>query len=61
VEFLHIHAKIPDCRGSLCSLSGIKIHFREFLYDFALKRNKLLGRKTAKASAKPSGFCRELK
>jgi hypothetical protein len=23
-------------------LSGIKIHFREFLYDFALKRNKLL-------------------
>ena len=26
-----------------CSLSGIKIHFREFLYDFALKRNKLPG------------------
>jgi hypothetical protein len=24
-------------------LSGIKIHFREFLYNFALKRNKLLG------------------
>jgi hypothetical protein len=23
-------------------LHGIKIHFREFLYDFALKRNKLL-------------------
>ncbi|MDR0589579.1 MAG: hypothetical protein LBG25_03440, partial [Spirochaetaceae bacterium] len=39
---LHIHAKIPDYRGSLCSLSGIKIHFREFLYNFALKRNKLL-------------------
>jgi hypothetical protein len=48
VEFLHIHAKIPDYRGSAnlrfeCSLSGIKIHFREFLYNFALKRNKLLG------------------
>jgi hypothetical protein len=42
VEFLHVHAKIPDYRGSLCSLSGIKIHFREFLYNFALKRNKLL-------------------
>ena len=26
-----------------CSLQGIKIHFREFLYDFALKRNKLPG------------------
>jgi hypothetical protein len=24
------------------SLQGIKNHFREFLYDFALKRNKLL-------------------
>jgi hypothetical protein len=24
-------------------LQGIKIHFHEFLYDFALKRNKLLG------------------
>jgi hypothetical protein len=24
-------------------LQGIKIHFREFLYDFALKRNKLIG------------------
>jgi hypothetical protein len=23
-------------------LQGIKIHFREFLYNFALKRNKLL-------------------
>ncbi|MDR0589887.1 MAG: hypothetical protein LBG25_05025, partial [Spirochaetaceae bacterium] len=43
MEFLHIHAKIPDYRGSLCSLSGIKIHFCEFLYNFALKRNKLLG------------------
>jgi hypothetical protein len=31
----------PDYRGWLCSLQGIKIHFREFLYDFALKRNKL--------------------
>ena len=29
--------------GSLCGLQGIKIHFRKFLYDFALKRNKLLG------------------
>jgi hypothetical protein len=25
-------------------LQGIKIHFCEFLYDFALKRNKLPGR-----------------
>jgi hypothetical protein len=25
-------------------LRGIKIHFRKFLYDFALKRNKLLGK-----------------
>ncbi|MDR2020183.1 MAG: hypothetical protein LBQ14_05380 [Treponema sp.] len=24
-------------------MHGIKIHFCEFLYDFALKRNKLLG------------------
>ncbi|MDR0589868.1 MAG: hypothetical protein LBG25_04930, partial [Spirochaetaceae bacterium] len=43
-----LHTKIPDYRGSAnlrfeCSLSGIKIHFREFLYNFALKRNKLLG------------------
>jgi hypothetical protein len=34
--------KNPDHRGCLCSLQGIKIHFREFLYNFALKRNKLL-------------------
>ncbi|MDR2094826.1 MAG: hypothetical protein LBP76_04825, partial [Treponema sp.] len=40
---LHIHAKNPDYRGCLCSLQGIKIHFREFLYNFTLKRNKLLG------------------
>jgi hypothetical protein len=41
VDFLHIHAKNPDYRGCFCSLFGIKIHFREFLYDFAPKRNKL--------------------
>jgi hypothetical protein len=34
--------KILDYWAPLCSLQGIKIHFREFLYDFALKRNKLL-------------------
>ena len=44
---LYIHTKIPRFIGSAnlrfeCSLSRIKIHFREFLYDFALKRNKLL-------------------
>jgi hypothetical protein len=48
VEFLRIYAKIPDYRGSAdlrfdCGLRGIKIHFREFLYDFALKRDKPLG------------------
>jgi hypothetical protein len=43
VDFLHRYAKNPRLLGSLCSLQGIKIHFREFLYDFALKRNKLLG------------------
>jgi hypothetical protein len=32
-------------------LQGIKIHFREFLYDFALKRNKLL---SVKVKSKPS-------
>jgi hypothetical protein len=41
---LRIHAKNPDYRGCcLCGLQGIKIHFREFLYDFALRRNKLPG------------------
>jgi hypothetical protein len=35
--------KILDYRAPLCSLQGIKIHFCEFLYDFALKRNKLPG------------------
>jgi hypothetical protein len=35
--------KILDYWAPLCSLQGIKIHFCEFLYDFALKRNKLLG------------------
>jgi hypothetical protein len=29
--------------GSFGSLHGIKIHFREFLYVFMHKRNKLLG------------------
>jgi hypothetical protein len=52
VDFLHrtfgpLYAKNPDYQGcadfwSDGSLQGIKIHFREFLYDFALKRNKLL-------------------
>jgi hypothetical protein len=47
VDFLHrtfgpLYAKNPDCRGCFGSLQGITIHFREFLYDFALKRNKLL-------------------
>jgi hypothetical protein len=41
-----LHAKNPDSRGccgprSDGSLSGIKIHDRDFLYDFALKCNKL--------------------
>jgi hypothetical protein len=40
--FLYIHAKIPRFTGCLCSLSGIKIHFREFLYNLCAKRNKLL-------------------
>jgi hypothetical protein len=40
--------KNPDYRGcadlwSDGSLQDIKIHESEFLYDFALKRNKLLG------------------
>jgi hypothetical protein len=35
--------KYPDYRGCFGGLQGIKIHFREFLYDFALKRNRLLG------------------
>jgi hypothetical protein len=34
--------KNPDYRGCFGSLQGIKIHESEFLYDFALKRNKLL-------------------
>jgi hypothetical protein len=39
--------KYPDLRAPAnlwfeCSLHGIKIHKSEFLYDFALKRNKLL-------------------
>ncbi|MDR2133961.1 MAG: hypothetical protein LBP27_02545, partial [Treponema sp.] len=29
--------------GSFGSLQGIKIHFREFLYNLCAKRNKLLG------------------
>jgi hypothetical protein len=33
----------PACLWHECSLQGIKIHFREFLYDFARKRNKPLG------------------
>ena len=33
MEFLLIYGKIPDYPASLCSLQGIKIHFREFLYD----------------------------
>jgi hypothetical protein len=41
-DFLHIHAKNPDYPASLCSLQGIKIHFREFLYDLCAKHNKLL-------------------
>jgi hypothetical protein len=43
--------KILDYRAPLCSLQGIKIHFCEFLYDFALKRNKLLVRPGKKAAA----------
>jgi hypothetical protein len=35
--------KIPVAGAPVCSLYGIKIHFCEFLYDFALKRNKLPG------------------
>jgi hypothetical protein len=34
--------KNPGKWASLCGLQGIKIHRSEFLYDFALKRNKLL-------------------
>jgi hypothetical protein len=34
--------KNPDYRGCFGGLQGIKIHFHEFLYDFALKRSKLL-------------------
>jgi hypothetical protein len=43
-----LFSKNPDYRGSANlwfdgSLHGIKIHESEFLYDFALKRNKLPG------------------
>jgi hypothetical protein len=45
VDFLHrilirFMQKIPIIGACLCSLHGIKIHFREFLYDFALKRDR---------------------
>ena len=57
MEFLHEYAKIPGCRGSAnlrfeCSLGGIKIHFREFLYNFALKRNKPQGERIKKGVKK---------
>jgi hypothetical protein len=41
VDFLHKYAKNPDCQGCFGSLQDIKVHFREFLYDFALTCNKL--------------------
>ncbi|MDR0586113.1 MAG: hypothetical protein LBG26_02625, partial [Treponema sp.] len=40
--FLYIHTKIPRFTGCFGSLHGIKIHFREFLYGFMHKCNKLL-------------------
>jgi hypothetical protein len=39
---LYIHAKNLQLMGCFGSLQGIKIHFREFLYGFMRKRNKLL-------------------
>jgi hypothetical protein len=47
--------KTLDYRAPLCSLQGIKIHFCEFLYDYALKRNKLPGEETA-GFPKPAWF-----
>jgi hypothetical protein len=48
-EMDSLGACCTDYRAPLCSLQGIKIHLCEFLYDFALKRNKLL------AAAEPRG------
>jgi hypothetical protein len=39
VDFLRFYTRLL---GSLCGLQGIKIHESEFLYGFALKRNKPL-------------------
>jgi hypothetical protein len=55
-NFLHIYAKNSRLSGprgprSGGGLQGIKLHFREFLYDFALKRGKLLDISFAKALA----------
>jgi hypothetical protein len=49
--------KILDYRAPLCSLQGITIHFCEFLYDFALKRNKLRGAEKA-GVRRGCRFCR---
>jgi hypothetical protein len=51
------YAKNPDYPASAnlrfeCGLSGIKIHFREFLYDLCAKRNKY-SRKVALNTLKP--------
>jgi hypothetical protein len=35
---LQVHAQ----QAALANLQGIKIHFRKFLYEFCVKRNKLL-------------------
>jgi hypothetical protein len=42
--FLYIHTKIPRFTGCLCSLSGIKIHESEFLYNIAREAQQTAGR-----------------
>jgi hypothetical protein len=42
--FLYIHTKKSPINGLLGSLQGIKMHNGAFLFNFALKRNKLLGK-----------------
>jgi hypothetical protein len=43
VDFFACSCKKFSVNGSLGSLHGIKMHICAFLFDFALKRNKLLG------------------
>jgi hypothetical protein len=42
VDFFAYSCKKISINGSFGSLHGIKMHICAFLFDFALKRNKLL-------------------